>query len=314
MRSNEHEKWVTIHLFCDARDANDVLRAQILDQLEAVGALLASLPDVGGTELRDTATPLELVTYVTPSGAAAVSAELRRLIGDLRGAAENGGCSIHMAQESHEGSDWREAWKRFYHPMVFGDATLLLRPSWIPRRAGDPSREVVLDPGHAFGTGQHESTRICIEALVQLACTGRAPRRVLDLGTGSGILGLCAAALFDEARVECLDNDPQACEFARANVAHNVLSQRVGVTLGQFEDAPGAPYDLMLANIRPEVLLPLAATLADQVTPQGCAVLSGILDEEHDALARAYERQGWEVEATTQLGEWRGLVMQRRSP
>ena len=110
-----------------------------------------------------------------------------------------------------------------FRPLRFasadGSRTLLLRPSWIDRRPGDPTLELILDPGRAFGTGQHETTRLCVDALVDLS-RGTAPRSVLDLGCGSGILALAAARLFPTARIAAVDNDPEATE--------GVVSKREG--------------------------------------------------------------------------------------
>lgn len=250
----------------------------------------------------------------------ATVAARERLLGQLYALAGSllprPGLAMTIVTATHEGSDWREVWKQFYHPMVLGQGAVLVRPSWIERRPDDPPLEVVLDPGQAFGTGLHETTRLCVGALAELR--NRRPNEapltiehVLDLGTGSGILGLCAARLFPTALVCCIDNDPVATEAAAENVATNQLTERIDVRTGTLPDADPGPFDLVIANIRPDVLIPIAADLTRRCTSTTVAVLSGILDEEHDRVAQAYVAQGWRVVADPTEGDWRALVLDR---
>jgi ribosomal protein L11 methyltransferase len=201
----------------------------------------------------------------------------------------------------HVGDDWRDAWKRYYRPLRFsaGPVSLLIRPSWIERAPDDPQRELILDPGRAFGTGLHESTRLCLRAMVELAAGSIVPRRAIDLGCGSGILGLAAARLWPallEPGALCLaDHDPEAVETARENAEANGMIEPLQFAIVNLDGARPPPdllafgqVDLILANIRPLILIPSAAAIIALLAPGGTLVLSGILDEEGDAVLAAY--------------------------
>ncbi|TPV93506.1 MAG: methyltransferase [Myxococcales bacterium FL481] len=303
------ERWLTLHATANTSSLASDLYPQLTDALDAIGAILAADRDVGGSEMRtDSLGAPELVVYARVEARERLEQQLRTVADSLLiplGAAPD------IRGETHEGSDWREVWKQFYRPMVFGAGALLVRPSWIPRRRGDPEREVILDPGQAFGTGQHETTRLCLNLLARLARDGDQPKTVLDLGTGSGILALGAARLFPAARVRAIDLDPVATEAARDNVRVNGLQDRVEVLTGDINAAGIDPYPLAIANIRPEVLLPVAPQLARITSPGANLLLSGILDEEHDAVAAAYAAPAWRLLDRPLDGEWRALLLQR---
>jgi ribosomal protein L11 methyltransferase len=168
-----------------------------------------------------------------------------------------------------------------------------------------------LDPGMAFGTGLHASTRLCLEALVERPPAGRS---VLDLGTGSGILAIAAARL-GAAQVLALDIDPVATRVAAENVAQNGVEGQVTVATGAIDAAAG-PYDAIVANILAEPLVRLAPAIVGRLAPRGLVVLAGLLAAEADGVARAYTALGLrevarprEVESPTL--EWAALVLQR---
>jgi ribosomal protein L11 methyltransferase len=281
--------------------------AYAADQLDALGALVAEDPDVGGVETRDPATlesseRAELWVYLRPEACPRVEARVREL-----GAAM--GLELELRTQIHAGDEWRDRWKAFYAARVLGDGALLLRPSWIERRAGDPVREIVLDPGRAFGTGRHETTRLGLDALVAHARDAGTPARILDLGCGSGILALVAARLFERARVDALDVDPEATETTRENVQLNGLADRIAVRTGTLESIADRTWDLVIANIRSEVLIPLAPLLA--VCTAGEAILGGILTDERAAVLAAYAAAGLDPIEQTEAGEWVGLRLRR---
>lgn len=268
--------------------------AETLDVLDEAGALIAASDGVGGVELRDPRTidgPVrpELLVYTTPEVLDAVAARVRQTLAafEIR--------DTEVVAEVRTDDDWRDTWKQFYRPMRLGDGALLLRPSWIPRAADDPPREIVLDPGRAFGTGLHETTQLCIDRICALAGEGAGVASVLDLGCGSGILALCAARLFDSAaRVVAVDDDPEATATTIENAEINGLTARVDVRVGDVEAAAAAgPYDLVLANIRANTLVPRARGLFDLTSAGGRVVLSGVLAEEHDEVEAAYLAAGF---------------------
>lgn len=273
------------------------------DLLESMGAILAEDAHVGGVETRDPTTldgpqRPELVVYTVPAEAPRIEACARSLAADL-------GLDVRVKAQVHEGDAWRDRWKEFYAPQVLGAHSLLLRPSWIERRTGDPEREIVIDPGRAFGTGLHETTRLCIDALVESFERGRRFERVLDLGCGSGILGLVAARLFPTATVLAVDVDPEATATTDENVELNALEARITSLTGSVDDLAREPFDLVIANIRTEVLVPGAPAIADRVADT--LLLSGILREEADAVADAYDATGLHELARDERGGWVGL-------
>lgn len=281
----EPEPWATIQIRV-ATPASD----EVIDRLDTLGLLLADEAAVGGVERRDAGTLVgapqpEQWAYTTPAGLEAVLARIAVLAASL-------GLSVSTAVQVHHDDDWRESWKRFYRPQIFGDGALLLRPSWIERRPEDPVREVVLDPGRAFGTGLHQSTRLCLRRLCALWAAGERPASVLDLGCGSGILGLAAARLFPEAMLWARDLDPEAVATTDENATLNGLRDRIDLAVGTLEDLSTIPIALVVANIRPEVLVPAAPQVRRRVAAGGRVLLSGILVEEAPQVRAAYQAQG----------------------
>lgn len=301
------EPWATLLVQLDVAGGPDLSAAA--ERLEALAALIAEDPRALGVETRDASTlgnrceiP-ELTIYCTPAELEGLGAEAQRLADELQ-------LGLRLTPTVRTDDDWRDAWKQFYAPILVASArtALLVRPSWIDRRPDDPPLELVLDPGRAFGTGQHETTRLCLDALVGLADVGLSPARVLDLGCGSGILALAAARLFPAAAVLAVDNDPEAADTSAENAAMNQLEDRLEIRATTVLELP-ADFALILANIRPSVLVPIAGELARRLAPGGAVVLSGILGEEADAVLAAYTAAGLEPVRRRDLGDWCALEL-----
>jgi ribosomal protein L11 methyltransferase len=209
----------------------------------------------------------------------------------------------------HE-EDWANAWKDYYHVTQIGQR-LVIRPSWrdyIPKH-----NEVVLelDPGMAFGTGLHPTTRMCLEQVEQRV---RPNMRVLDVGTGSGILALAAAKL-GAANVHCIDNSSVAVESATANAAVNHLSDHITVALGVLDEAEAIHrsdrYDLVLANIMARVIGSIAPYLAQSLAPDGILITSGIIeDRRHEAEGPLLDT-GLKLIDQVMIDDWVTLIMQK---
>ena len=286
-----------------------------LVQLEEAAACIAAIDGVSGVETRDPRDPggpaaPEMVVYTTPEQLLTVQARAERLVGAF-------GLAAHATGEVRTDDDWRDAWKQFYRKTVLGDGQLLLRPSWLPREDGDPAVELVLDPGRAFGTGLHETTQLCLDRVAVIArAPGPPPRRVLDLGCGSGILALVAARLLPRAEVLAVDDDPEATATTHENAIANGLESRLQIRTGDVDAVDDASFDLVLANIRAHTLIPRAAALARCTRPGGVVVLSGVLDDERDAVAAAYRGVGFVHDPDIspwprQRGEWVALDLRR---
>jgi ribosomal protein L11 methyltransferase len=195
---------------------------------------------------------------------------------------------------------------------------LVVCPTWIDYAPRAEEVVIRLDPGMAFGTGQHATTRLCLEVLEsRLRPDEEAARRravrVLDLGTGSGILAI-AAALLGATSVLALDVDPVAVNAARQNVAVNGVEGRVRVVEGSLgadaahQDEGGPPFDLVLANISTAAITEMAPALARALAPGGTLVASGIGDASAEACRSALERAGLEVLDQTHREGWCALI------
>ncbi|MBI2887936.1 MAG: 50S ribosomal protein L11 methyltransferase [Chloroflexi bacterium] len=216
---------------------------------------------------------------------------------------------LSLSERELDEEDWASAWKRHFTAARVG-RRLVIKPTWEryePRR-----RDVVieLDPGMAFGTGDHPTTRACLRALERLILPGD---RVLDLGTGSGILAIAAARLGASA-VLAVDVDPIAVEAARANCVSNGVATVVTVVLGGVEarHACGSPpVDLALANLTSQLHRELAADLLEAVRPGGHVVAAGVGAPALRQVARAYRRAGAARSTIRRDGEWRALILRK---
>jgi ribosomal protein L11 methyltransferase len=200
--------------------------------------------------------------------------------------------------------DWAEAWKEHYQVERVG--RVVIRPAWRDHSAAKGEAVVSLDPGMAFGTGQHPTTRMCLLALQDLVGAGD---DVLDLGAGSGVLALAALAL-GARRAVCIDIEEQAVAACVANAALNGVSNRVEVMpAGSIELARGkGPFDLVLANIIARVIIALASEIRAQMKPGARLVTSGIIAEREPDTRAALEQAGLVFERRLEEGDWRAFV------
>ena len=201
--------------------------------------------------------------------------------------------------------DWAEAWKRHF-PVTRIGRRIVIRPSWRRHRRRPGDVVLALDPGMAFGTGLHPTTRLCLEALESIA--GRAllaDARVLDIGCGSGILSIAAARLGADSALG-LDIDPIAIEATSANARRNRLARRVTVRMGSLPS--GEPrFDLVLANLIASVLVSLAPGLAGELRPGGRLVASGIFRDREAEVTTAFRATGLEVVERWASEDWIAL-------
>jgi ribosomal protein L11 methyltransferase len=203
-------------------------------------------------------------------------------------------------------ADWAEAWKAHYGVLHVGQHTAIV-PAWQSYDPAPGEVVIVLDPGMAFGTGTHPTTRLCLEALEELIVPGM---RVLDLGTGSGVLSI-AAAKHGAASVCAVDIDPIAVASARENVAANGVAGVICVERGSLEQAR-ATYDLVLVNILYSVILDLLDRgLADVLRPGGIVVASGIIDDQEADIVDAFVARGIDVTGRRRERDWVALIGRR---
>jgi ribosomal protein L11 methyltransferase len=207
--------------------------------------------------------------------------------------------------------DWANAWKAYYGIQRMGQH-IVIKPSWLEYTPHEGDVVLDLDPGMAFGTGLHPTTRLCLEALEQYVQPDT-PLNALDLGTGSGILAIAAAKLGGPGvRVLALDIDPIAVDATLENVERNGLSAQITVGQGSTLAAePDAPYDLIVANILATVIIDLAKSLHELLAPGGTLITSGIFIERGDSVIEALNRVGLPVRERRQEGDWLCLVSGR---
>ena len=204
-----------------------------------------------------------------------------------------------------EDEDWENSWKQYYEPIPVGQR-LLIVPEW---QEADPGGRTILrlDPGIAFGTGSHATTRMCLEALETVAAPGK---RVLDLGCGSGILGIAALLLGCDSVTGC-DIDPKAPEAAARNAALNGFdSDRFRACAGDLladeglRRRLGGGYALVLANIVADVIIPLSAFARRFLAEDGAFICSGIIDDRRAEVENALRRNGFELVRHYREDEW----------
>jgi ribosomal protein L11 methyltransferase len=253
-----------------ARIAVSGASAELLERAAAEAFEAGAL----GAEERDGAPP-SLWVYARASDASRVHAALGRVPG-----------LALAAPEPLPERAWAEAWKEGLEPIVISPR-LLVRPPFRAAPAGFTGAELVIEPGQAFGTGGHASTRLALEALDALPDAALRGARALDVGCGSGVLALAALALGARSALGC-DLDPLATAASRAAAAANGLAARLALYTGSLAAlAPGARFELALANLLRRELEPLLPALARALVPRGSLVLSGLLVSERPAVEAA---------------------------
>ncbi|MBW3534299.1 MAG: 50S ribosomal protein L11 methyltransferase [Gemmatimonadetes bacterium] len=239
------------------------------------------------------------VTHLPEPPAGQVSVEA--LEARLRALTGLAGLDVRLTWQEQE--DWAETWKRGLAPRRITDR-LVVTPSWCEPERRDGDLVVTVDPGMAFGTAEHGTTRGCLRLMDGTVASGE---RLLDVGAGSAILAV-AAALLGASEVTAMEGDALAVPAALENVERNGVADRVSVeeTWATAEDLPlRGPVDGLMANIESGVLRPLLGAFADTVRPGGWLVLGGILAGEWEGFAAEAAAAGWTQEAVDADGEWR---------
>ena len=205
--------------------------------------------------------------------------------------------------------DWLAEWKKGYAPIPIGER-LLITPSWKLDEVGETERVIVqIDPGMAFGTGTHETTRGCLEMLEKYWEGGA----LLDVGTGTGILAIAAAKLHRGAQVIGFDVDPEAIEVARENAEINGVGDELDLEVNKLSSYHGAEFDVTLANLTADVLIPLASDFKEVSKSSGVLIASGILREQEQEVVEALAPAGFKVIETKPDGEWVTIALRLMS-
>lgn len=235
----------------------------------------------------------------------AVLAKVRAELEDMRAYIEVGSGSIEESQT--EDVDWVNNWKKYFHQFYVDD--ILIIPSWENVKPEDENKMIVhIDPGTAFGTGMHETTQLCIRQIRKYTTEHT---RILDVGCGSGILGMLALMFGAEYSVGT-DLDPCAIDATCENMQVNGITEdRYEVMIGNIIDDKAVQdkvgyekYDIVAANILADVLVPLTPVIVNQLKPGGIYITSGIIDDKEETVVNAVKAAGLEVLEVNYQGEW----------
>jgi len=208
----------------------------------------------------------------------------------------------------HE-TDWADAWKTYF-PVLRVGRRLVIRPTWRRHRRAAGDIVLALDPGMAFGTGLHPTTRLCLAGLDSMGEDGGLDAtRVLDVGCGSGILAIAALKLGARAALG-VDTDPIAVEATLANARRNGLARRIRARVGSLPTGD-SPFDVVLANLVAGLLVPLAPLLREEVRPGGRILASGIFIDREAEVREAFGAVGLTVSTRTAVGDWVALEARR---
>lgn len=235
----------------------------------------------------------------------AMLSKVRTELEEMQGYANVGSCRIEESQT--EDVDWVNNWKQYFHQFYVDD--VLIIPSWEEVRPEDEDKMIIhIDPGTAFGTGMHETTQLCIR---QIRKHVTPETEILDVGCGSGILGMLALK-FGAKYAVGTDLDPCAIDATHENMEVNGVSKsRYEVMIGNIIDDPAIRervgyerYDIVVANILADVLVPLTPVIVEQLKDGGIYITSGIIEEKEKTVTDAVEAAGLEVLEVTHQGEW----------
>lgn len=201
--------------------------------------------------------------------------------------------------------DWAENWKQNFPVQRIGPR-LVIKPTWETFEASEQDRVIEIDPGMAFGTGTHGTTLLCLEVVAELFARPHPPVSMLDVGTGSGILSLAAAALGCQQVLGC-DIDAEACQVARDNISHNGYGDQIEITSLPLEQLSGT-FDLVIANILAEENVRLKHHLLERLAPGGHLILSGILREKEAFVREHFHDPNLQLLPTRYQDDWICLV------
>ena len=243
---------------------------------------------------------------------ARILGEVRQELEDMRNYVDVGECTIEESET--EDVDWVNNWKKYFHQFYIDD--ILVIPSWEDVKTEDSDKMVIhIDPGTAFGTGMHETTQLCIRALRKYT---KKDALVLDVGCGSGILGMLALK-FGAGHSVGTDLDPCAIDATHENMEVNGIDKdQYEVMIGNIIDDKAVQdqvgyekYDIVVANILADVLVPLTPVIVHQMKPGAVYITSGIIDDKEEVVVEAVKATGLTVLEVNYQGEWVSVVAKK---
>lgn len=228
---------------------------------------------------------------------------IRQRVGKLREFGLNPGDNdVSAAVVDNE--QWATVWQKYYHPLRVTDQ-LTIVPQWEDYQPVDPDEKLIfLDPGMAFGTGTHPTTRLMLEALEKVIQAGE---YVIDVGTGSGVLSIAAKHL-GAGKIDAYDIDEVAVKSAQKNIALNPVAHDVHIGVNSLLDGIDTQADIIVANILAEIIVPLIPQAYANLKPGGKFLVSGIIDDKAALIRQKLQEQGFVIDDEQQMKDWHGMI------
>ncbi len=201
--------------------------------------------------------------------------------------------------EEIKDEQWADAWKEFYQTEKLGER-IVVKPTWETYQAADEEIIIELDPGMAFGTGGHATTKNCLRLLEKESLAGK---KVLDIGTGSGILAICSGKLGADS-VLAVDIDADAVKIAAENIAQNSVQNKVTAMCGDLLETVTGQYDVIIANIVADVIIKLLETIEQFLNENGIFIISGIIDTREEDVQSAIAKTSLTVKEIVREDGW----------
>ncbi len=203
--------------------------------------------------------------------------------------------------------DWSQSWKKYFKPFKVSER-IVIKPTWEKYDKEENDIVVEIDPGMAFGTGNHETTNMCLKFLDKYVEEGNS---IIDVGCGSGILGIAAAKL-GAKEVLCIDLDKNACKTAKDNVVLNNVSNIINVKRGNLLNSVNKGTNMIVANIIADIIINLAARAFDLIKPGGYFISSGIISERKNDVIKELQKNNFKILEIMEMGQWCSIVGRRK--
>ena len=240
-----------------------------------------------------------VVTLYFEEGAAEDLARAKDVLGKFK--------NIKIGESVQDDQEWLYKWQEYFKPTKVSDR-IVVKPTWEEYEAKDNELIVEIDPGMAFGTGIHETTSMCIQALEKYLGAGQT---VLDVGCGSGILSIAAARLGAQAALG-IEIDTDAVENAKRNVDQNGLSDTIQIRYGDLTKGVDYKADIVVANLMAELVMMLTPDVCKHLNPNGIYITSGILNEKEKMVSESIRNAGFEIIETLHKNDWCAIVARRK--
>lgn len=241
-----------------------------------------------------------ITLYFEPEDAEMNIAAVSKAVSDLKADDEEGRYGrLAVVYRKADDAEWKDEWKQYFKPYRVTD-DIVIRPSWEAYEPKPGERIIEIDPGMAFGTGTHATTRMCIELLEK----NIGPEdRVMDIGCGSGILSI-AAALCGAAEVSGFDIDPDAVAASLDNAEKNGLSDKISISQGDVTEGLGRKADIIAANLMAELIVMIAPSVAEHLEGKKIFISSGIISEKRGTVENALKEAGFEISEAVESEGW----------